>query len=497
MLVVEGSFWWSKDGYYPFEPGTDHYPHPGQVVWYFRKQTIIDGIPCTQANLAKALALSEKSVWSMENSNVGLDSFHRRVLLVTLLNIPPVLLKLDASYLSNTQEYPRPGQVVRSHRKMKKKDSITSWVQADLAKVLGLSEKSVRAMENHDLGLDSLTRRELLIAILDIPPALLGLDALHRFVRGSQVFKLDEPRLPRHVTLNQEKLTRYGSLIPSYWDAHYTGSTSFKAVEKIIHTLRSMVAYVTENQQEQIKKLLCHYHQLASDIARDQGDLGTALAHAHLAITLAENTDNNELMAAALYRKGLIYFDLRNLSAAANDLDDALPFARSARPQLKGMVYMEAGRFRAHLAQSSIDQVQACRLLDQTENIVRQGQLEEDECYVNLDRGRYHIGRAATFIALHRPSEALEELDDADRLTKPEYIRRHAYIDILRARAYFVQKQFDFATDLASDALSSCLAINSECNIADITELHNSLAQTSFSNSPTVVQLGLMLGSRK
>src|SRR5712691_3787041 len=94
------SFWWSKDGYYPFEPGKDGYPHAGQVIWFFRKKKFVHRMPFTQADLAKALGISEKSVWAMENSNVGLDSFKRRIELVLLLDIPPVLLKLDAAYLS-------------------------------------------------------------------------------------------------------------------------------------------------------------------------------------------------------------------------------------------------------------------------------------------------------------------------------------------------------------------------------------------------------------
>lgn len=65
-------------------------------------------------------------------------------------------------------------------------------------------------------------------------------------------------------------------------------------------------------------------------------------------------------------------------------------------------------------------------------------------------------------LALRRPEKALEELDDADRLTKIEQIRRHAYIDILRARAYFLKGAFDFATQLALGALQICLSIHSD-----------------------------------
>lgn len=492
----ENYYWWVNEEYYPFLPGMDGYPCPEEVIWYYRKQKIVNGIPWTQADLAKALDISEKSAWSMENHNGGLNSFDRRAKLVNILNIPPVLLKLDACSLSSNQQAQRPGQVIKEYRIKKKKDDGSSWTQKDLATLLKISEKSVRSMENHDVGLDSLARRELLITILDIPPTLMGLDELHLFEKPP-LAKPAKPRLATHITLNQQKLTRYQMSIPSIWEAQYSGSVSLKAVEKVIHDLRNRVAYVTVSQQERIRELLYHYHQLALDIARDQGDLETALAHADLSITLAQKLENKEFLAAALYRRGLTHFDRGNFPAAACDLGDALPLASHVRSQLKGMVYMEAGRFHAYIAQSNIDKLHARKLLDQTELIVRRDQLENDGSYVKLDSGRYHIGKAATLIVLQHPEEALEELDLADRLTKPEHLRRHAYIDILRARAYFAQGEFSSATDLAFDALRTCLAIHSESNIVDIEKLHSLLSQTSFGNSLAVVQLGLMLRSRK
>ena len=40
------------------------------------------------------------------------------------------------------------------------------WTQTDLAKRLGVSEVTVRLMENQNVGLDSITRRRLVASIL-------------------------------------------------------------------------------------------------------------------------------------------------------------------------------------------------------------------------------------------------------------------------------------------------------------------------------------------
>ena len=91
----------------------------------------------------------------------------------------------------------------------------------------------------------------------------------------------------------------------------------------------------------------------------------------------------------------------------------------------------------------------------------------------------------------------MEELDEAERLTKAEYVRRHAYITILRARAYFAQKRFEMATELALEALPVCLAIQSESNIADLGRLCDQLSHTTFRNAPSLTQLEMLLKTRK
>jgi hypothetical protein len=185
------------------------------------------------------------------------------------------------------------------------------------------------------------------------------------------------------------------------------------------------------------------------------------------------------------------------LRAAYEDLNYATSFTQIRDSQLKGIVFLEAGRFLAHVAHDRIEKLQVDHWLEQTECIIQRGELEEDSCHVHLDRGRFHIGKAATFLRLRRFTRALDELDLAGRLTKQEQIRRHAYIDILRAKVYFAQGELDSATELALSTLSICLAIQSHSNITDIATLYHSLRQSSFGDSPLVIRLGMMLRTPK
>jgi hypothetical protein len=47
--------------------------------------------------------------------------------------------------------FPRPGQVTKHYRSLKKKEDGLPWRQADLAYVLGISEQEVRNMENRQI----------------------------------------------------------------------------------------------------------------------------------------------------------------------------------------------------------------------------------------------------------------------------------------------------------------------------------------------------------
>ncbi len=292
-----------------------------------------------------------------------------------------------------------------------------------------------------------------------------------------------------------EQLKQYQEQVPLHWNGFFTtpGQSSITTIEAIILELQHLSSYANVLQQGILQNLLCQYHQLAADQLRDRGRINEALKHSDLAVYLAEHLQHVELLAAALYRRGLTYFDAGQIDIASRNLIDALPFARISRPQLKGMIYMEAGRFQAHLARSEHDKAEATRLLDQTEHIVHQEHLEVDAGYVKLNQGRYHIGRAATLLALNHPQEAFKELLLAEQLTPAEYQRRHAYINILRARLHFMQRQYDQAAHLALQAFPICQMVHSESNVSDIYRLYKELVQSSFAQASVVHDLGCQI----
>src|SRR5579885_321528 len=130
-----------------------------------------------------------------------------------------------------------------------------------------------------------------------------------------------------------EHLKQYQEQVPLHWNGFFTtpGQDAVTTIESVILHLQRLSPYIHVSQQGVLQTLLCQYHQLAADQLRDRGRINEALKHSDLAVYLAERLQHVELLAAALYRRGLTYFDAGRIDSASRDLSDALPFARVSR----------------------------------------------------------------------------------------------------------------------------------------------------------------------
>ncbi len=220
--------WWDIFG--SFSPADEKatLPHPGEVVAHYRK---LKKWRCY--DMAVRLCITASMVRRIERMSVGLDVFSRRRQLAVLLEIPAALLGLDAlqeeafwwikeeypPFDAGSDGYPLSGQVIKYYRQRKGKTSSGGvemrWTQRDLGDAVGVSEVSIRAMENEHKGLDSFSRRQMLAFLLNIPPALLGLDALtHASVVPFSAPAINVPRKFQfdETILNQYRLTQNGFL---------------------------------------------------------------------------------------------------------------------------------------------------------------------------------------------------------------------------------------------------------------------------------------------
>ncbi len=392
----------------------------------------------------------------------------------------------------NDEDFPNAGQVVRHYRLLKK------WTPAQLGVAMEKTARWVQAMEHDNTVPEAISRRRALAKILDIPPVLLGLAVIEDITAPQAT------SIPKKTNVDNRVITQFQNSLKLYWELYYT-STTYDSLEEIINGtrhLKGLIPDASSHQKAQLTELLSQYHQLIAHTLRDQEDYDTAFVYANRAIKIAKETENNELIASALLRRGFISFNRgRNISGqkdianAVADLDAALPFAAHARTPLKGFIMQIAGHYRTYTIQDHTDATQALKLLDQAGNILRQGRLEDDQSFVQFSPGWYHQERAWALITMKKPADALDELDLAERLLGPDQPRRRAQIIILQAKAYLIKGQFDATIDLAEDALKISKAVKSEDAISQIAKLHEQLHGSKYGNSPEVARLGRMLTS--
>ncbi|MGB8344677.1 MAG: hypothetical protein WCD86_07320 [Ktedonobacteraceae bacterium] len=386
----------------------------------------------------------------------------------------------------NDPNFPNAGQVVRHYRLLKK------WTPAQLGEALDKSARWVQAMEHDNIVPEAISRRRVLATILGIPTILLGLAHVENGNTPPEPINI---KAAKKISIDARTIEQYQEILRLYWEIDYTStaSDSMDDIGRWIRYLRN-IAPESGSNQPSVLELLCRYHQLVTWIARDQRDYSTAFTHANRALKLARSLDNNELIAATLFRRGRTSLEQGDINAAIADLDAALPYAQHARAQLKGLVLLAAGHARAHAHTiTSTDEIQAMMLLDQASRIVRRGKLEDDESFVKLSTGRYHQDRAGALIAVGKYNDALDELDLADRGVSPDQTRRHAYIDVLRGQTYAGMEEFPTAASIAEDALGVSKAIHSSINIARIKEIHDQLSTSKYGSSPQVGRLGLSI----
>ncbi len=403
--------------------------------------------------------------------------------------------------------YPDPGTIVRYFReRMKYVDpdgKSRSWTQADLAKRLGVSEVTVRIMENNNVGLDSIAKRRLLASILKIPPVLLGLSSvadLADFLRNHEAGAiLSAPTIVKGGGyLEKETINLYQGAFTVYAEMHATSTAqeSIFDIEHWINRINTDIPRANDNQRKRLQLTLWNFHALSAKIYSDDlRNWNPAFDHLNTAIELANLLESDDLRAASLYRSGQIRFGQRNLFLAKTDLDVALQFAKKARPQIKGAVYSAAGLAHALVDSDEAGRLYAQSLLDRAGEIANSPTSSTDESVIRFGKGKYLAERADALIVLGRPGKALEVLDDAEDGTDSSERRRLSYINILRAEANIRLKkpELDSATTLLQSAFATSTLVKSEYNIGYIQRLYGELITSPYGNSTKVADLGISL----
>ncbi len=494
--------WWSKYG--SFSPtGESEWPHSGQVVRYYRylKQW-------SQADLAKLLVCRSSTVCHVE-CRVLIDSFALCRQLVTVLEIPPTLLGLDTpsrpsawwhleypSLDAGSDDLPHPGQVVQFFRERRMKTlpdgTQEHWSQSDLGQALDpqLTREAICQMENRNASLDSITRRRALSFLLNIPPSLLGLDTLTH-ISSIAVPAIHIPR----TSLDDVTLVKYQSAQAHFWTDYFTnhGQSAVGKASQWIACLNDTISLANEMQKHKLVAMQSRYYGFIANVLLEQRNYSIALPHADMSVLLSEQTDDCDLIGAALLRRSLVYFKEGNFTQAREDIDKALSISKHAGQHVRGHVLLDAGLIHAYAAQDRDDMLKAMSYLKQSERLARSGINDEDDNFINFNLGMVHLEYAHALLAPGGSRVVSGHLEEARRLTSPTLKRRHVILDILEVQTLINNKEYSMATEQALSVLDNCKQIQSRQSMHDIEVLYGQLCKTPYKNEPALARLGLKL----
>jgi transcriptional regulator with XRE-family HTH domain len=405
------------------------------------------------------------------------------------------------------QGFPRPGQVLKHYRLLKRKADGKPWTQADLAQVLGVNVLAVSEMENKDVGLKDIHRLRQLANLFAIPPLLLGIVSLEEIqVLLDQENTPDEQALGSVGTAAPTRIVQKKGLLnlddckktlKRFWALNHQ-STAFQVVPQIlkqVHTLYYALPLASGSDAGQIKALLCYFHILLSGILEDQQQFQQAANHAHRAIHLARNSEQKPLQAFSYYRRGELWFVQGKLSSAISDYEAAYAYKSSLDISLTGAIMLKLGVASARQAQGRMEKLRMLKhLIDPTEKMIRQADPENDLYFLKLNEQRYHLDKSATLLAMDWALEALDELTGIH--PSPDQ-RRAAYHLLLSASAYAHERVrlYPIATELATEAFTRMSVISSHVNIVRIANVQKQLSLSPYGSNPEVARLGLQLNT--
>jgi tetratricopeptide (TPR) repeat protein len=280
---------------------------------------------------------------------------------------------------------------------------------------------------------------------------------------------------------------------------------------------------VRSSEKKEMQQLLCEYLACLAIAAHEQQQFDLTITLFSDVIFIAEENKLYDIWAYALRQRGTAYLDRGELRAALIDFVAAQPdFERSVAdadaarklemylsPQLKGLVYLNAGRAHAHVSQDNEQLNEALRLMDEgAKAIGKDGDGGNTTISAKLDQERYHLSKGMSLIispnsALRRPVAAREEFERAMKVSNPAFKSRHVENNIRQAESYFFEGQFPkskhyypdefftMALGHAEAALELLKEVDSDQSLTRLENLYRRLRESVYGKSEDVARFGV------
>lgn len=296
------------------------------------------------------------------------------------------------------------------------------------------------------------------------------------------------------VILHEDRVVFLESMMSTQWTTYHTSGT-----DKVIHGLNLFLQEIENvvqiaqgtRWQKRALRLLALGYQLQNCVFRDLSNFTQASIAYQKAFEVAQELDDEELLAASLARQGVVLVQQAKAKQAILYLDNALNIIEKRNlPKLKG--YILQALSEANAQEQRMYESWSC--LEQIEKIAV-SPLEEEQSLVRFHPSSILAQKGIDAVFLKDFKGAIELIDQSLKTYYPTGVKGRARLVALKAEAYYGLGVVDAAALSAKEALTLAQSVGSDKVIVRVKTLFADLQHSQWKEEENVAELGTMLYS--
>ncbi|MBO0778518.1 MAG: helix-turn-helix transcriptional regulator [Ktedonobacteraceae bacterium] len=321
-------------------------------------------------------------------------------------------------------------------------------------------EQAQRSFDSMDLAIrkggEGVSRRQAIAALIGTPAAVFGItQGMNQLLHPEEVLSL--------CTVN----------IPLSWQLYFEGG--LKEVEQLLHSYLSRLSDLAQQPsryQGRAALLASQGHQLASLVALQHQNFGTAYSHAQQALTYGEQAGDPNLQATSLIRQAQVHLYLKRPRQRLQAYERSLQYLGQTSPLLQGRVYAGLAETHGHLG----NQQEAQYFLGLAHKAFP-ASYSDDPNYVYTHFNLWSISALEGLMYLHikQPEHAQQTFSNIETLVPNQLVPNRLELMVRQSEAACALNDRDMACAHVTMAARSAITAGNELRYNEIYHVYEQM----------------------
>ncbi|MGH2493778.1 MAG: helix-turn-helix domain-containing protein [Ktedonobacteraceae bacterium] len=290
----------------------------------------------------------------------------------------------------------------------------------------------------------------------------------------------------RHPLYPDEVLTICRSSIPLCWKLYFEGGlTEVKQVLPVYLSELSILAAESSQLQQGAASLASQALQLASLLALQNQDYGTALSCTKKAFHYGDLAGDACLKAAALMRQAYVYFHLKYPVQALQTYQEAARHSEEISALLRGQSYLGLAQSNGRVKNKQ----EAYYFLGLARDTFPENpETDSNFSYTHFNRFTFARFEGLTLLHLNEPKHAWEVFTRIDKIVPTIPSPKRVDLSMRQVITSIAMNELEYSCTLLETAVTSASALGSQLRINEAYEVYESMLD-KWSNEARVKAL--------